>query len=501
MKKGLIVIFILFNFQFIGKKAELHAQPSFSLDTTFQPFFDVTDLVVGGPISNLWENPLNGKLHIAGGFRLFLGNDPFYSLLSTHRDGSRNFNFQGFTLDGMPFFYPINDTVFISNSGGGFYFPMDIDGNHVWTNWRQNYRQTVSCSRASWPYFYPNGSSLLTNDWTGNPNHCLIVNPPDTFPGQSIVKVDSLGLYDSTFQHTANGTVTGFWPYDSTRLLVFGLPRKFTQYDGHSVNGLCRIYLDGTLDTTFKSPIIPGNGSLRPKLVETNGKIFIIGTFQVFDYPTEWFSMLKLNADGSLDTTFNNLGRPINSTNTSAGVGSVVKTPDNGYLVGGYFNQVQGVFKNSLVKLDSVGNLEPQYFTSRGPDSAIISFYKPSVFNIVKSKFGGYYVMGDWTYWDGVPSQPIIRIHEMQTVGLKEQVQESVLLKVYPNPAQEQLYLEFLPNARITSIQLYDLQGKEVQSFHQKVNSISVNGLKNGIYFLKVIGENGLSIEKVIVGR
>jgi len=342
----------------------------------------------------------------------------------------------------------------------------------------------------------------MTNDWDGNPNHCLIINPPDTFPGQAIVKVDSLGLYDSTFQHSANGTVDGFWQYDSSRLLVFGLPRKFTQYDGQTVNGLCRIYLDGTLDTTFHSPIVPGNGRVRPDLIEPNGKLFIVGNFQVVDHPTEWFSMLRLNADGSLDTTFNNLGRPINSTNnTEAGVGSVVKTPDNGYLVGGYFNQVQGVFKNSLVKLDSIGNIEPQYFTSRGPDSAIISFYEPSVSNIVKSKFGGYYVMGDWRYWDGVPTQPIIRIHEMQTVGLKKNDQESVLLKVYPNPAQEQLYLEFLPNERITSIQLYDLQGKEVQSFNHKVNSISVNGLKNGIYFLKVISEHGVSTEKVVVSN
>ena len=502
MKKSLIVIFILINFQFIGTKAELSAQPSFSLDTTFQPFFDVTGRFGSGYITEIWENPQNGGLHIAGSFRLFLGNDPYYSLLSTYRDGSRNYSFIGYGRSGMTAFEKINDSVFISGyGGGGNYVPMDIDGNLVWTTWRQNYRETVSCSRASWPYFFPNGSSLMTNDWVGNPNHCLIINPPDTFPGQAIVKVDSLGLYDSTFQHTANGTITGFWPYDSTRLLVFGLPRKFTQYDGHTINGLCRIYLDGTLDTTFHSPIIPGNGSFRPDLIEADGKFFISGTFQVYDHPTEWFSMLKLNADGSLDTTFNNLGRPINSFNTSASVGSVVKTPDNGYLVGGYFNQVQGVFKNSLVKLDSVGNLESQYFTSRSPDTNIYWNGKALVNKIVESKFGGYYVMGDWKYWDGIPSQPIVRLHEMQTVGLKKNEQKSVLLKVYPNPAQEQLYMEFLPNARITSIELYDLQGKMVQSIYQKVNFISVNGLKNGIYFLKVISEYGVSTEKVVVAK
>lgn len=502
MKKAVIYNLVILNFFVVGFKVELSAQPSFSIDTTFQPFFNITQGFGKGVVSEIWENPTTGSIHISGGFRLFLGNDPFYSILSTNRNGSRNFSFQGVGASGMSFFYPINDTVFISGSGtGGWYVPMDIDGNYVWQNWFQMYQQTVSCSIAAWPYFFPNGSSLMTNYWSGNPNHCLIKNPPDTFPGRAIVKVDSLGYYDSTFQHTANGPITGFWPYDSTRLLVFGLPRLFTQYDGQTVNGLCRIYLDGTLDTTFSSPVVPGNGGVRPKLVEENGKIFIIGNFQVVDYPSQWFSMLRLNPDGSLDTTFNNLGRPIDSASSFGSVGSVVKTPDKGYLIGGSFNHVQGFVKNSLVKLDSQGNIEPQYFTSRGPDTTILFQDQGGVANIIKSKFGGYYVMGDWTHWDGVPTQPIIRIHEMQTVGLEKQQLQPTLLNVYPNPVQDQLHLTFTPNNRITLIQLVDLQGKVVLTKNRQVNAISVSHLKNGIYFLRVVGENGVSTEKVVIGK
>jgi hypothetical protein len=371
----------------------------------------------------------------------------------------------------------------------------------VWQDWRTNYRKTVSCSHAGWPYFFSNGSSLMTNGWNGNPRGCMIINPPDTFPGQYIVKVDSLGLFDSTFQHTTNGTVTGFWPYDSTRILAFGLPRTFTQYDGQTVNGLCRIYLDGTLDTTFKSPIIPGNGGFRPNLVEENGKIFITGGFQVYDHPNEWFSMLKLNADGSLDTTFNNLGRPIDTNYVgAASVGQVLKMPDNGYLVGGYFHEVQGYPRNGLVKLDSMGNIETQYFTSRGPDSSHFFKTQGSISKILKSKFGGYYVIGDWTYWDGKPSQPIVRLHEL-SVGLKEKQLQPTLLNVYPNPTQNQLHLTFMPNSRITLIQLFDLQGKIVLTERRETNTLSVSHLKNGVYFLKVIGENGVSTEKVVVRR
>ena len=506
MRKSIIVLIILLNIQIFGKKTELLAQPSFSMDTTFQPFFDLRPQPRGGPTYDLWENPTNGNLHIAGNFRYFIGNDPYYSILTTHRDGSRNFNYIGFGGSGYTFIYPFNDSVLIlGTGGGGGYSPMDLKGNPIWTNWFQNYRQTVSCSHAYWPYFFPNGSSLMTNVWYANTSVCPIKNPPDTFPSQPIIKVDSLGFYDSTFKHTTNGTVDGFKQYDSTRLFAFGLLREFTEYDGQTVNGICRIYMDGTLDTTFKSPVLPGNGRVRAELVEPDGKTFIVGNFQLVDYPNRWFSLCRLNVDGSVDTTFNNLGCPVDSNRIgTAGigsVGSVIKTPDNGYLLGGGFNQVQGYAKNSLVKLDSLGNIEPQYFTSRGPDTTHAWKMQGGISKIVESKFGGYYVLGDWTYWDGVPAQPIIRLHEMQVVGLKEQQQSGALLKVYPNPVQEQLYLEFLPNARITSIQLYDLQGKVVQSFHHKVNSIAVNGLKNGIYFLKVISEHGVSTEKVVVAK
>ena len=118
MRKSLTII-ILIIFQQIGKKAELFSQPSFSIDSTFQLFIDLNDIQSGGPVGDLWENPTNGNLHIAGNFRLFIGNNPYYSIISSHRDGSRNFNYQGFNVDGMTFFYPINDTVFISGSGGG----------------------------------------------------------------------------------------------------------------------------------------------------------------------------------------------------------------------------------------------------------------------------------------------------------------------------------------------------------------------------------------------
>ncbi len=119
MKKTVIYNLVILNFLLIGLKAELTAQPSFALDSTFQPFFDMSPAIDGGYIGSIWENPTNGNLHLAGDFKLWLGNDPHYSIVSTRRDGSRNYDFNGFIIRGMSFFFPINDSVFISGSGGG----------------------------------------------------------------------------------------------------------------------------------------------------------------------------------------------------------------------------------------------------------------------------------------------------------------------------------------------------------------------------------------------
>src|SRR5690606_11968969 len=90
-------------------------------------------------------------------------------------------------------------------------------------------------------------------DNSGKP--CFIINPTDTVPGQHIIKVTPEGLWDSSFTHISIRQPTGFFPYDSNRILAYGHPWRLTQYDGKKVDGFFRIFLDGTLDTNFHSPL------------------------------------------------------------------------------------------------------------------------------------------------------------------------------------------------------------------------------------------------------
>ena len=61
----------------------------------------------------------------------------------------------------------------------------------------------------------------------------------------------------------------------------------------------------------------------------------------------------------------------------------------------------------------------------------------------------------------------------------------------FPNPAQEQLHLQYSPDVQPTQVELYDLQGRLVRSQCQTLESIDIQGLPAGQYLMKVTLENG----------
>ena len=65
------------------------------------------------------------------------------------------------------------------------------------------------------------------------------------------------------------------------------------------------------------------------------------------------------------------------------------------------------------------------------------------------------------------------------------------LFSVYPNPAQDQLYLQFSPDVSPKQIELYDLQGRLVRTQGKGLDCIDMEGLPDGQYLMKVTMENG----------
>lgn len=263
IKWNILLFFIL------GQVLPATAQ-SFQLDPSFQPFFDIR--TQNSPyLGSMVELP-SGNIIFAGSFDITNSGVFYRNVGSTTRTGSPNYNFSSNGGGGVVDFY--NDSILI-NGDYCSYGLKDTNGN-VWNvNWRLNYLKTVKCRTGGF-YMYQDGSALYGNSGGRNGQACDIINPPDTFPGRHIVKVNPQGLWDSTFIGIANFAPRGFLPYDSNRLLVYGQPFQLTHYNGVQVDGLFRIYLDGTLDTTFSSPMstVVASNFFNPQLVESNGKFF-----------------------------------------------------------------------------------------------------------------------------------------------------------------------------------------------------------------------------------
>jgi hypothetical protein len=69
----------------------------------------------------------------------------------------------------------------------------------------------------------------------------------------------------------------------------------------------------------------------------------------------------------------------------------------------------------------------------------------------------------------------------------------------YPNPAQDQLRLQYSPDVQPKQIELYDLQGRLVRTQSKAFESIDMSQLPAGTYTLRVTLEDGKTYSDKVV--
>ncbi|WP_339663405.1 FG-GAP-like repeat-containing protein [Croceibacter atlanticus] len=80
-------------------------------------------------------------------------------------------------------------------------------------------------------------------------------------------------------------------------------------------------------------------------------------------------------------------------------------------------------------------------------------------------------------------------VQEGQTLSIKDN--SALQLNVYPNPTHQYLHVEGLQNnTKNTSLQIVDVQGKQVNNVKLNSNRVDVSQLSNGIYFATITINN-----------
>ena len=92
------------------------------------------------------------------------------------------------------------------------------------------------------------------------------------------------------------------------------------------------------------------------------------------------------------------------------------------------------------------------------------------------------------------------------SVGIDENSSSAKMLSVYPNPSSNLLNVSFtLENSSNVKVQLLDLSGKLLQELNSKSsvgeNTLSMNleGIDNGIYFVRLLTDNGTETKKIVI--
>ena len=150
------------------------------------------------------------------------------------------------------------------------------------------------------------------------------------------------------------------------KILVGG---AFTTFNGTSQNCLIRLNPDGTKDTSFNigngfTGFNPGPGPAYVSVItlQPDGKILIGGNFMNFVGSCN--RIARLNVDGSRDFSFN-----IGNGFTNAGetlVNAIVLQPDGKILVGGDFTAYKGSSQKYLVRLNIDGTKDTTFNSAGG---------------------------------------------------------------------------------------------------------------------------------------
>ena len=287
-------------------------------DGTLDPSFNVGASAFNSSIVDVVEDS-SGNLYIGGGFTTYTGSTN-NKIIKLKPDGSK-------------------DTSF--STGLGFRF-----GTSTSTAY---YVRTLSLSSDE-TKLYCGGNFTTYNSGTTNASYIARLNTSD-------------GSLDTTFDMTtgANNIVYDILVSSGVTGDTIYVGGSFTSIVGSTQNRLTRLTTGGTIDNSFN--IGTGFNSIVYSLAEDSNKdLYVGGAFSTFTGSSN-LRLIRLNSNGSKDTSFNNLG--------SSGFSSYVYTvffnnTNSSVYAGGIFKTYSGRTVNRIAKLSDTGLLDTSFSNDSG---------------------------------------------------------------------------------------------------------------------------------------
>ncbi|MES2569976.1 MAG: cadherin-like domain-containing protein, partial [Verrucomicrobiota bacterium] len=256
---------------------------------------------------------------------------------------------------------------------------------------------------------------------------------------RAIARLHPDGSVDAGFTPDANLAVNCVAVQADGRIVIGG---DFTTVNGMARNHIARLNADGTLDSTF-NPAASVDNRILNLILQPEGKIVIVSHFHMVN-GTPSKQIIRLNADGSTDSTFNadpgvnfglecaaeqsdgtilsavlvgspqghliaeikrfNADGTLDSTfkaNTSYGLKCMVAQPDGKVVLGGFFYTVNGSPRTGLARLNADGTLDSTFNADLHDDIPCM----------VLQADGRILIGGSFTSINGMPLKSLARLN------------------------------------------------------------------------------------------
>lgn len=216
-----------------------------------------------------------------------------------------------------------------------------------------------------------------------------------------LIRINSDGSLDNTFQSTCNDQINTLSVQSDGKIIVGGW---FTEFNGTPVNRIVRLNTNGTIDNTFNA----GTGAegdeaqVLASAIQSDGKIIIGGIFSTYN-GTSIRNFARLNSDGSIDQSFNT------GTGPEYAVRAMQIQSDNKIVIGGTFYSYNGFSSPRIVRVNADGTVDATFDqTGNGLNG--------EVYDIAIQSDGKIIPTGYFTAYNGIDVGRIVRLNSNGTL-------------------------------------------------------------------------------------
>lgn len=311
-------------------------------------------------------------------------------------------------------------------------------------------------------------------------------NNPAPVTAIGIVRLNADGTHDTTF-HCGVGLGTGMssirdlYIQPDGKIMAVG---SFGSYNGTITDAAIRLNADGTLDSTFLVNNMPGSINVIKPLA--NGKYIIGGMF----YPnTGYVDVCRINNNGSIDLSF-----PKHQIGDDSGikgeVHDILVKADSFIVIGGRFNSYDmSIVKNNLLQLNPAGNVDTTFVPT--------IFFDNDVRRLCLADTGNsLFIGGSFALcYDDTARNCIAKFGQGKHPTTPEPTSISTIASndnstIYSY--ESSLYVNIQLPVNSYNLYVYTLQGQLISSFENvkrqdKVMKFTVPGISSGLYVVRVV--------------